>query len=117
MALVLLGPSLLLFGLFVLWPVVEAIFVSLSSWTGFTPSSTFTGLENYRNLLNDSRFWKSFGHTLYFVFAGGAGHFVFAFLFASALNNPRFGGKKLYQTLIFFPSFISVAGVAILWAR
>lgn len=102
MVLLLVGPSLLLFVLFVLWPAVDAIFVSMSSWTGFSPTSTFTGLENYRNLWSDSRFWKSFAHTLYFVLLGGIGHFVFAFLFASALNNPRFCGKKIFQTLIFF---------------
>lgn len=117
MILLLIGPSLILFALFVLWPAIDAVAVSMSSWTGFSPSATFTGLENYRNLWGDSRFWKSFAHTLYFVVLGGIGHFVFAFLFASALNNPAFRGKKIYQTLIFFPSFISVAGVAILWAR
>src|ERR1044071_1523039 len=108
MVLLLIGPSLILFALFVLWPAIDAVAVSMSSWTGFSPSATFTGLENYRNLWGDSRFWKSFAHTLYFVVLGGIGHFVFAFLFASALNNPQFRAKKIYQTLIFFPSFISV---------
>src|SRR5258708_4676405 len=86
------------FSLVALCPPSSAIAVSLSTWTGFSPAATFAGLENYRNLWSDSRFWKSFAHTLYFVLLGGIGHFVFAFLFASALNDPRFRAKKIYQT-------------------
>lgn len=114
---VLLGPSMLLFVLFLAWPAIDSLFVSLSSWTGFSPESQFTGLENYRNLAADARFWKSLKNTFYFVVVGGAGHFFFAFLFAFALNHPRFKNKKFYQTMIFFPSFVSAVGVAILWAR
>ena len=117
MVLVLLGPALLLFGLFVVWPCLDAVAVSMSSWSGFSPDARFTGLENYRNLLNDNRFWMGLKNTLYYVVVGGAAHFLFAFLFAVALNSPVFSGKKLFQTAIFFPAFISAAGSAILWAR
>ncbi|MCK6470778.1 MAG: sugar ABC transporter permease [Planctomycetes bacterium] len=111
------APALGLFALFLLWPAVDALVVSMQSWTGFSPETTFIGLENYFNLWSDAKFWQSFRNTLYYVVVGGAGHFAFAFLFAAALSSPLLRGKKLYQTLIFFPSFISVVGVAILWAR
>ena len=117
MVLIMLGPALLLFGLFMLWPAIDAIYVSLCSWSGFSPEARFIGLDNYRNLASDTRFGTSLLNTFYYVILGGVGHFVLAFLFAYALNHPRFARKKLYQTLIFFPSFISVVGVAILWAR
>lgn len=114
---VLLGPALLMFGLFMAWPAADALRVSMSSWTGFSPQSAFTGLENYRNLAGDERFRISLKNTFYFVIVGGIGHFFFALLFAFCLNHPRFAAKKFYQTVIFFPSFVSVVGVAILWAR
>jgi ABC-type sugar transport system permease subunit len=46
---------------------------------------------------------------------GGVFYFIFAFLFAVALNNSRFRGRKFFQTMIFFPSFISAVGVAVFW--
>jgi len=52
-----------------------------------------------------------------YMILGGVFHFVFAFVFAAALNLPRFRGAKFYRTMIFFPSFISAVGVAILWQR
>ena len=117
MVALMIGPGLFMFGVFVLWPTLDAVIVSMHSWTGFSPESRFIGLRNYASLLEDGRFWQSLANTLYYVALGGVGHFAFAFLFASALNNPRFAAKKVYQTLIFFPAFISVVGVAILWSR
>ncbi len=116
-ALLMVAPALFLFSVFMLWPAIHALFVSMNSWTGFSPETEFVGLGNYASLINDGRFWTGMGNTLYYVLVGGVGHFVFAFLFAAALNNPKLAGRKLFQTLIFFPSFISVVGVAILWAR
>ncbi len=113
----LLGPALFMFGLFMLWPTVSSLYVAMCSWTGFSPDSLFIGFDNFKNLWNDVQFWAGIKHTLYYVVVGGLWNYVFAFLFAFALNNPRFAGKKFYQTFIFFPTFISVVGVAILWAR
>jgi raffinose/stachyose/melibiose transport system permease protein len=113
-----LGPALLLMALFVLYPAVDALIVAMSSWSGFAPHARFIGLNNFRELLfRDPRFWLSFKHTCYYVVFGGLGHFSFALLFAWGLSHPRLAGKKIYQTMLFFPAFISVSGVAILWAR
>ncbi len=52
-----------------------------------------------------------------FMIVGGVFHLVFAFMFASALSLPAFRGKVFFRTMIFFPSFISAVGVAMLWQR
>ncbi len=51
------------------------------------------------------------------MFVGGIFQFVFAFLFAAGLSMPKFRAAKFYRTMIFFPSFVSAVGVAILWQR
>ena len=112
----LLGPTLALLVGFLFWPAIRALSVSSYSWTGFSPSSRFVGLEHYRALLADPRFWQALGNTLYYVAVGGAAHFLFAFLFSVSLTRPAVPGRKLLQTLLIFPAFISVAGVAMLWA-
>jgi ABC-type sugar transport system permease subunit len=111
------GPGLLLFGIFVAWPALQALPVSLESWNGFSPTRAFIGLANYRVLLAEERFWRSLRNTLYYVLLGGVLHLGFAFLFAVLLHHPRFSGKKLFQTLVVFPAFVSVVGVATLWER
>lgn len=118
MVALMLGPALGMLGVFIIYPAVDAVVVAMSSWTGFAPQAQFTGLENFNTLLfHDSRFWKGYLHTLRYLALGGIVHFSFAMLFAWGLNHPRLAGRKIFQTLLFFPAFISVTGVAILWAR
>ena len=40
------GPGLLVFSVFVLWPTLDALVVSMQSWTGFSPEAQFVGLQN-----------------------------------------------------------------------
>lgn len=52
-----------------------------------------------------------------YMIVAGIFHFVYAFLFAAALDLPGLRGKGFWRTMIFFPSFISAIGVAMLWQR
>lgn len=115
-AVLLLAPGLLLFTAFVAYPAVQALTVSTQSWTGFSPEPIFVGTDNYDALLHTDRFWSAVRNTLYFTAVGGVIHFGLAFLFSAALHHPSFAAKKFFQTIIVFPSFVSVVAVATLWA-
>lgn len=112
-----LAPALLLFLLLFGLPAVSSLYVSLCQWTGFTPQMDFRGLRNFAKLYHDTRFWHAIVNNLWIMTVGGAVFFFFAFLFAAALNDPRLRARKFFQTMIFFPAFISVVGVAIYWKR
>jgi ABC-type sugar transport system permease subunit len=112
----LLAPGVILFlGLFGI-PAVSALYVSMNRWSGFTPEMEFTGLRNFVFLFTkDDRLWYALGNNFFIMTVGGVAFFTFAFLFATALNNRRLRGGKFFQTMIFFPSFISIVGVATYW--
>ena len=54
--LVFLGLPLAIFLVFVVWPFVQALWYSMTDWTGFTPEMNFVGLDNYQKLLHDDIF-------------------------------------------------------------
>ena len=116
-ALPFVAPALLLFLVLYAIPAVSALYVSLCKWTGFTPKMEFRGLGNFVKLCGDPRFWYALWNNLWIMTVGGVAFFFFAFLYAAALNHPRLRGRRFFQTMIFFPSFISVVGVAIYWKR
>jgi len=116
-ALLFVGPALLLFLALYAIPAVSSLYVSLCKWTGFTPKMEFRGLSNFVKLYHDPRFWYALRNNLWIMTVGGLAFFFFAFLYAAALNDPRLRGRRFFQTMIFFPSFISVVGVAIYWKR
>jgi len=51
--LVFLGLPLALFLFIVVWPFAQAIWYSMTDWTGFTPDMSFVGLDNYQKLIHD----------------------------------------------------------------
>jgi len=110
-----LAPAVILFGVLFAYPAISSLYVSLCEWTGFTPRMAYTGWSNFAKLADDERFWHALGNNLWIMAVGGVFFFFFAFLFAAALNHRRLAGRKFFQTMIFFPAFISVVGVAMFW--
>ena len=63
-AFVFLAPAAVVLGVFVLYPIIDAGYVSLTSWNGFAPTKPFVGLANYLRLAHDPEFWNSLAVTL-----------------------------------------------------
>ena len=81
-------------------------------------SPVFIGLENYRSMLfEDSKFWRVFGVTMYYVFCSVPLRLVMALLIALLLvRGSRLSG--FYRSVYYLPSIIgSSVAVAILWKR
>ena len=62
----LVGPYLVMFVIFLGYPIVRAVYISLFDWGIFGPNG-FVGLGNYVSLYGDSRFWASFFTTVKFA--------------------------------------------------
>jgi len=112
-----LGPAVILFGVFVAAPAVSSLYVSMHKWTGFRPTMEWAGLDNFAKLFGDAKFQAGIRNNLWIMVTGGVVFFLFAFLFAAALNSGRLRGAKFFQTMIFFPAFISVVGTAVFWKQ
>jgi raffinose/stachyose/melibiose transport system permease protein len=41
-------PALLLFGIFIYYPIIQGIQISFTNWNGYSPHYSFVGLENYQ---------------------------------------------------------------------
>src|SRR3954463_2064314 len=65
---VFLAPMLLLLVTFKLIPMIQAFRLSLTSYDLLSPPR-YVGLDNYVNLMSDTRFIKTVGVTLYYTFA------------------------------------------------
>src|SRR3712207_455088 len=60
-------PFFLVYVLFLLWPVVAALWSSLFDESLGAASTTWRGLGNYGELLGDGDFWAAMWHTLLFT--------------------------------------------------
>src|SRR5690625_7015334 len=58
MAYIMLAPVLVLLGIFVIWPAIQAVYLSFFDWSFYTDSE-FVGWKNFRNVLIDDKDRKS----------------------------------------------------------
>jgi ABC-type sugar transport system permease subunit len=103
-----------MYSFFFIYPAIQAFWVSLHEWNGYSANMVFIGLGNYQELLVDSIFWQSLRLTLIIGIAGGIGIFALAFYF-SVILQPSLRGKKFFRALIFFPIIIPGVGLGLIW--
>lgn len=109
-----ISPAIIGFFAFTMYPVVAALYYSLTSYNILQPP-TFVGLDNYRRLLfNDSDFWVSITNTLYMVVIGLPITLVLDLLIAFLLNL-KLRGMSIYRTLIYLPSILPSVATAVVW--
>ena len=114
-----LAPYLVLFGVFVLLPIVFGLWISLHSWDFTLPGKPFVGLENYTALLDPSSvsfdpFWGSMRATGIFTLLSVPLLIVVPLGVALAMNQ-RFPGRNLFRSIFFAPYVLGVAVVGVLW--
>ncbi|GAA0994208.1 sugar ABC transporter permease [Acrocarpospora macrocephala] len=110
-----LVPAGLLYAGFVLWPLAQSLYLSLTDWDGASPDRRFVGLANFRRLLGDDLFWRSLGHNLIWVVVGTALTMGVALLLAMLVwSRPR--GFTALRTIYFMPQVLPAIIVGIVWS-
>jgi ABC-type sugar transport system permease subunit len=111
--LVMVAPAVVFFAIFFVYPVANAVWVSLTSWDLIGPQ-TFIGLRNYARLLTDD----DFGHAVWVTVVYTAGFLIVTLPLALALAlalDRRMRARGLYQAIIFAPVVLSMVVVAMIW--
>jgi multiple sugar transport system permease protein len=106
-------PALVFVGLFVLWPLCQLVYLSLTD-TSLLGGGGFIGLANYERAFKDAAFWRALGFTLkYTVFITpilmGLG---FALALLTAPNRPL---RQITRGVIFLPVVIGLGSSSLLW--
>lgn len=101
-------PALILFTCFVFYPFLDGIRISLTDWNGYSQNYNYIGLQNYKDLLFDQIFIKSFIVTLIYGFGSTLIQQVLGLLYALLLDK-QFYGRSLARTIIYLP--VLLAGV------
>lgn len=112
-----LSPGIGLLGVFVLLPILLTAWISLHSWSMYTPLSdmTFVGLDNYRGLLADRTFMRSLTNTLLYSGLSIGLILPLAFLVGQFLYRSAVRGKGALRAVVFLPYMIPTIAVAIIW--
>ncbi|MBF4561321.1 sugar ABC transporter permease [Microbacterium sp. VKM Ac-2870] len=102
----LVGPALVMFLGFVIFPVVMAAFYGFFRWQGYGAPTDFVGLQNYLTILTDPTFIEALGHNGFIVIASIVLQGPIAVLLALLLNR-RMRGQSIIRVLMFVPYVIA----------
>ncbi len=110
-----LAPALILFTMFILYPVCNTIYLSFHSWKGIYGSPVnFVGLKNYSQVLTSADFWRSLLNSLFFMIGGFVILMPLSFGLALLITS-KLRGTKIMKTSYFMPVMLSTTAVALMW--
>ncbi len=118
------APAVLILGLFLVLPILMALWVSLTTWNGqgspFTGGVPFAGLDNYTRLfaedgLTRQDFMTSIRNNAYYVLFVVPIQTVLALGLALVVNNRILRGKGFFRTAFYFPSVTSSVAISVVF--
>ena len=112
-ALLFLGPTLLGLAVLSAGPILATLAISLTDWDLLT-APTFSGLDNYLQLLSDHRFQVALRNTFFYTIVSVPLGLVIALGLAMALNT-KVRGIAFIRTAYFLPVVTSTIAIALVW--
>lgn len=110
-------PALILLGLTVFYPALQAFYLSFTRYEyDLTQIPQWVGLANFQRLWKDPVFWQTLGNTLLYL-VGVVPLLVIAPLALAILVNQKLRGMHWFRAAFYTPVVISmvVAGIAWRW--
>ena len=107
---VFVGPALVILGVFLVYPVINTLLISLRDAQG----EGFVGLDNFKFVFTDESMLRAIRNTLGWTLVVPAVAVSIGLAYATLVDRLR-RGEAVAKSLIFMPMAISFAGAAITW--
>lgn len=109
-----LAPSIILFIMFLFYPMLKSIYLSMTITDPRGQVAEFVWFENFARLLGSGSFYSNLGVTLLFILYTVPTSLIWS-LFLAALTHNKLRGMKIFQFVFSLPIVISVGTGSIIW--
>ncbi|QLH25768.1 carbohydrate ABC transporter permease [Streptomyces sp. Rer75] len=109
-----IGPFVVVFAFVFLAPIAYSIYLSLFR-DQLIGGTTFVGLDNYQQALEDDRFWESLTRVSLFLLVQVPIMLGIALLVALALDSGRLYGRDFFRISIFLPYAVPAVVATLMW--
>tara|TARA_Y100000746_G_scaffold149151_1_gene127753 strand:+ start:553 stop:1428 length:876 start_codon:yes stop_codon:yes gene_type:complete len=107
-------PAIFIVAFFIVYPILNGVYMSFTNASPLRPTTKLVGFENYRYLFQDDVYWQVLGNTIFIIGTATVIAMLVSLGLALLLNNAiRFSG--LYRSLIFQTWVVPWIVIAILW--
>ncbi|MEK5236287.1 sugar ABC transporter permease [Paenibacillus sp. FSL L8-0470] len=110
-----LAPSLLLFGVFLFYPLLKSVYLSLHSTDPAGRIAAYVGFDNFNALFTSGLFLDGIRVTALFALLTVPTGLLLALVLAALTHNQQLRGKRLFQFTFSLPMVLSVGSAAVIW--
>jgi N-acetylglucosamine transport system permease protein len=110
------APAVILFFIFMIIPTFNVFRMSLYKWGGYSDTKTFVGLQNFKTLMGDQKFFQSFQNTVLLIVVVTVVTFAFALTFAALLTRCKLKGQGVFRVIFYIPNILSVVVIAAIFS-
>jgi multiple sugar transport system permease protein len=109
-----IAPNLLLFSVFVFFPLLYAAYISVHQWS-LIDVPEFAGTQNYARLFSDFQFWQALKNTVIYSAATVPTTLIIGLFLAIGLNR-QLAARTLLRSMYFLPVVVSSVATALIAA-
>lgn len=111
-----LVPAFLLYLGLMVYPTLTIFYESLFKTSGLSQNREFVGLNNFKTLINDPRFLKSFQNTIFLMVVVTIVTMAMAIFLAAVLSKERVKGQNFFRIILYIPNILSIAVIAAIFS-
>jgi raffinose/stachyose/melibiose transport system permease protein len=109
-----IAPAFLFYVLFAFGPLLYTTWLSFFDWNGLT-KGTWSGLENYDDVLSDPDIRASFVHAFELIVFYAILPVLLGLTLASVIAHSRVRGVTFFRAVLFLPQTIATVVIAVAW--
>lgn len=113
-----LAPALIMLGVFIYYPLIQAVIGSLYQWNAYLPDRTWVGLGNYLEIFKNPNLFLAIRNNILYAIISVVCQVFLAMVLAACIEEAfmrKF--QKFFRSVLFLPSLISMAIIALLWKQ
>lgn len=114
LGIVLTAPLLLMVLVFLIFPLLNAVYYAFVDFRGVDPNPPWVGANNFTELAKDPEVWAAFQNNLIWILVGTAGPLVIGLGLAMLVWGVGRGGI-LYRVIFFIPYVLPQVAVGVVW--
>lgn len=110
------APAVILFVIFMLIPTFNVFKMSLYKWGGYSNNKEFVGLNNFKILMEDTNFFRSFQNTVLLIVCVTIVTIVLSLIFATILSREKIKGQNIFRVIFYIPNILSVVVISAIFS-
>jgi ABC-type sugar transport system permease subunit len=109
-----LTPTLLVFAVFVMWPLFDSLRYSVTDWDGVSANPKFVGLANFAKVFTDPEFFRAISNSAIWIIAALLLPTLLGLGLALLLNS-GVRGSNFFKSVFYLPICLSAVIVGQIW--